>query len=885
MKPLNPIMAVLVIASVGASPLRTLATDGDKPTAVAAAIENANSINALTKILTENPDARKDAGNRFEEFLLENKGGKSFVAIDVNPTAAGAVAREWGEKKGAIGSVAMFYFVVGPGLVTPGWVKADPILSKTFVADGKWEPRLRIALTDWTGKSQITKAKEKSQVSAFLNNAAEKSAKVFADTRDSAERDQSIEQNATTGVKVPDASVGSGTRLGNGTTRDYTLKDLYEDGAVVTDVSGPNDPNSRKISMKIYTTRDANGKLVNEIGIFDITNKADIFGQRFSLGDGDQSFVLDDRTPGHKKYELKFGPAKEDGNRDVTFARPDGGKKGGGVPLTTTVSDLFLLRANQAATLGGGLGDIVKVGDQEFYVLPQGGEKSGLVFFPKAATDARSKDNIRAFAPGLYAETGERGSDGFSQRIATGPKGGPHLGTVGDKQYHLVWNAKLTPPAWDVADNGGDLPAPPPKPGDGANPGGGKPDDGKPDDGKPPVEKSITDLENLLLLSPTCKKNTDDTKLMAKDLVGKYGLIACNPSGKPGGNQAILLVPFSVRPDQQMIFGSTRQNGNTPGMALLKGRIVDHYLVLEFDKQVQYLDLLKKTENGFEIGGFVANKDASGAPVAEGEEQVGMTNMIIFLDALRNYMDVPSNSAVFEEVPKRIEAKVGRGKRFDVQAKNANGKLVVIARGEAGSETFQVWPAVNLPPVGPANGQYSKLGGPTNVFEPEVSSMDAPFEPEFPIPNSYLLKLEGNAQKDIALYKAVDPIGKEDPKKYYVSFKYKRLDTVNADPESAKVEKIFRQKYFEVFNADNPFPEKRDMQGLTDIKDAQVRGQLSYRFISGTNTTKGVLAVFQNAQLAGGGQKDAKANCVGPLVWWGISNRDAAMTVCKDDKF
>ncbi len=880
MKPLNPIMAVLVIASVGASPLRTLAADGDKPTAVAAAVENTNSINALTKILTENPDARKDAGKRFEEFLLNaDKSGKSFVAIDVNATAAGAVAREWGETKGAIGSVAMFYFVAGPGLVTPGWVKTDPILSKTFVADGKWEPRLRIALADWTGKSQITKAREKSQVTAFLNNAAEKAATVFKDTRDSAEREQSIKDNDNTATKVPDASAGSGTRLNNGTTRDYTLKDLYEDGAEVTEISGPNDPNSRKISMKIYTKRLDNGQLVNEIGIFDITNTGDIFGQRFSLGDGDQSFVLDDRTPGHKKYELTFGPADKDGNRSITLARPDEAKKGGGVPLKTSVSALFLARADQAAKFGS-MGDVAKVGDQEFYVLPQGGAKSGFVFFPKAATDARSKDNIRAFAPGLYAETGERGPDGWSQRIATGPKGGPHLGTVGDKQYRLVWNGKLTPPAWEVTDGGGDVTPPKPKPGEGTTPGGtpGGTPGTTPGGGTSQDGMSVADLElhlfKLAIEEGKCQKA--DIKLMAEDLKDKFRLVTC---GKAGEKQVILLTPLSIEPKRQMIFSNIEK----PPLALLNGRIVDHYLVLQFDKQVQYLDLNKKTEKkGFAIGGFVSNLVAGGDP--DDKEKSGMTNMMIFIDALRYYMDVPSSSAVFAEVPKRVKAALG-DKRFDLQASYSDGTLVVIGRGEVGGPTFQVWPGVNTPAADPASGLYAHLGGPTNVFEPETSSMDESFKVKIVVSKSFEYHLVGNAQTDIALYKLVDPTGKDKTDKHFLSFKYKGLDTANANPESAKVVKIFRTNFFQTFDEGAPLPKERTMQGLTLEKDPLVRGTLAYRFIAGSNEKRGVVGVFQNPQLAGEGQKDVKANCVGPIVWWGLSNREAALKVCMEDKF
>ena len=89
MKPLNPIMAVLVIASVGATPLRTLAADGDN-SAPAAATEDKNPVNALSRILAANPAARTDAGKRISEFLLDaDANGKSFVGPGVDTKAPG----------------------------------------------------------------------------------------------------------------------------------------------------------------------------------------------------------------------------------------------------------------------------------------------------------------------------------------------------------------------------------------------------------------------------------------------------------------------------------------------------------------------------------------------------------------------------------------------------------------------------------------------------------------------------------------------------------------------------------------------------------------------------------------------------------------------------
>lgn len=862
MKPLNPIMAVLVIASVGASPLRTLASDGKKADAPAAATEDKNPVNALAKILAENADARKDAGKRIGEFLLNaDSDGKSFVAGDVDTKALGAVAREWGESKGS--NVATLYFVAGPGLAVPGWALKDPVLSKTFSSGMKWEGRLRAALAGWTGKSQIDKNKEKSQVTAFLLDAAAKAATVFSDERTKQEIDLSIAGNDTTGAVVPSTSRSPRTGL-DGAARQYTLGDLYLDGAVVKDVVGPNDPNSRKISMKIYTKR-VNGVIVNEIGIFDITDSPDdIFGQRFPIGIGKQSFILDDRTPGHKKYELSFGKADEEGNRTITFARPD--EKGGGA-LATSIKELFNKRADQAAAMS----NIVNVGGEEFYVLPQGGARSALALFPKVVIDGRGTGNPRDLEPSLFAEVGERGPNGRNQNL----QGKPHLGTVGKLEYHLEFNKDLG--IWEAKEGAGDPPAPPTTPTTGApgdgNPGGGAPGGGSPT--TPEGGMSIADLEALLLKSPNCKKNPDDTKELASGLKGKYGVVSC--LSPIDGLQQIVLVPKTAStPNQQLVYG------NSQGFKLLRARFFDHYLVLQFDKQQQYLDLLKQDkggdgkDSGFALSGFVSEKNAS-----------KFSDARALVDALKNYMGIAAGSAdaeAFTEVPKRV-AQVLAGKPYGLTGAFAKEALVVVAT--SGGDTYHIWPKIIMPGGGtvPTPNPYTSLSGPANAMDGAVSSVDEAFPPKIDLADSRQAKAV-RTQADIALYESLDLNDKPEPKKYYLMFKYDALDAKEpTKPDGDKEPKRFRQKPFEVFSSTNPLPASFEIQGLVGGAVVRDRVASGYRFISGSTIEKGVLAVFQNKQVSGDNQKDKPDNCVGPVVWWGLADRDAALEACKEDKF
>lgn len=183
---------------------------------------------------------------------------------------------------------------------------------------------------------------------------------------------------------------------------------------------------------------------------------------------------------------------------------------------------------------------------------------------------------------------------------------------------------------------------------------------------------SIADLEALLLEAPGCKKNSDDTAQLAADLKGKYGLVSCRDAAK--GLQQIVLVPQDVVRQQQLTYGSAGE------VKLLRARFVDHYLVLEFDKQVQYLDLLKQDKGaaGFALSGLVVNQDLA-----------RFEDMVIFKDALKNYGGVKADSELLSTVSALTVKAVG-SKPYRIEASNINDALVVVVTSEGG--VFQIWP-------------------------------------------------------------------------------------------------------------------------------------------------------------------------------------------------
>lgn len=894
MKPLNPIMAVLAIASVGVFPPRALANDGKAaaaltaaggnttvkvtvPAGVPIATEDSNSITKLTDILAKNTAAKTEAGARVADFLLlADKDKKSFVAADTGAKELRAVALAWAEKQTA-GDLAMLYFVLGVGPKAPEWVKNDELLKKTVLSErGGAESRLRKALSRFTDGAQIKKGKEKDDAVAFLNIAVVDAKTIFDDRRPMSQVDESANQNANTGAKVPDTTGGSGSGSQLGASQQYGMKELYIDGAAVAEVAGAKDEEPYRISIKIYTRRDPETKeLINEIGIFDITDRNKIFGRRFPAGGGDEKFQLDDRNPGNKNFELKF-ETLPDGNRTVTFGRPGEG----GTKIVTSVSELYNKRADQVADLK----NVVTVGGQEFYAAPQGGGFGALALYPKALIDNRRGDRVdpRNLEPSLYSEVSKRSSDGRNQNVPRGTLGGPHLGSVGGKDFHLEFNEALG--LWEVKDGPGNLPPPKPK-AEGETTGGGTTPGGSTTTtpgGKPPIPSGglpIADLEMLLLALPECKKLPGGVEKLDKALEKTFGLVTCNKTNKPEDLQVFVLVPSSVRKEQQLMYSANETAKN-----LLNGRFLGHYLVLQFEKQVLYLDLLKPTKDGFDVVGFVAD-GATG-----GDAKTGFKDMLTFMDALTNHMGVKGeDTKAFSEVPARMK-KIGSF--VYIQAKYRAGvgdKKQLVVDGAASGGGFEVWP--NFTPSagssanGPSASQYASLSGPANAMDGSVGSVDEPLKDEIALDKN----MEGKAirkQADIVVYKSVDPIGKTEPNQYFVMFRYDALDPKDpANPDGAKEKKTFRQKHFEVFNSSNPLPGSFGAQGLvgaTVIKDRVASG---YRFVGGTNAERGVLAVFQEKQVSGDNVKDKPGNCVGPIIWWGLKDREAALKICREDKF
>ena len=181
----------------------------------------------------------------------------------------------------------------------------------------------------------------------------------------------------------------------------------------------------------------------------------------------------------------------------------------------------------------------------------------------------------------------------------------------------------------------------------------------------------VGEIEALLLRSPDCKKNPDDTAQISRDLKGKYAIVSCR--SEIDGLLQIILVPKSASvPGQQLSYG------NASGLKLLRARIVDHYLVLQFDKQIQYLDLIKEENGGFAFSGYMAE-----------DRLMKFEDMVIFKDALKNYGGVAENSEMLAALDEGVARAVG-SKRHGLEASKVRGEWVVVAKSQG--IFFPIWP-------------------------------------------------------------------------------------------------------------------------------------------------------------------------------------------------
>jgi len=205
------------------------------------------------------------------------------------------------------------------------------------------------------------------------------------------------------------------------------LDEGYVEGGIRRNIAGPKDKTSRTISLRLYCDTYPNGNFYNKLGIFDVTEPDNIYGQYFSLGeffrDG-KSFILDDRTPGHRRYILTISPTA---GVPIMFGRP-----GYDDQIKTTRDKLLRVRARHAIDNGTAL----TIGSRSFLAITQLGSLPGFIFFRGDLEERLAAGDLDAAYGAFFVKTMRKTEDGRWVDAA-----GPLLiGEVDGRTYELAKN-------------------------------------------------------------------------------------------------------------------------------------------------------------------------------------------------------------------------------------------------------------------------------------------------------------------------------------------------------------------------------------------------------------------------------------------------------------
>ncbi|MDE2511907.1 MAG: hypothetical protein KGL74_12365, partial [Elusimicrobia bacterium] len=764
---------------------------------------------------------------------------------------------------------AILYFVIGPGdKGLPAWTQLSPSLTKMKDLKTTLRQRLEISLAgaQWTAKKRIPQSGAADAVDAFLVDASSRAYTVFNDTRTPAELKLSVDLNDVTGVTAPTVD---GSRKGalDTTGAGFGFNDLYINGAVVQDVWGTKDDGFRRISMKMYTVKQADGSLQNMIGIVDITpgDPNTPYAPTFipMTQSGDSTVSLRD---GGRKYKVSIGMSGSE--HTVSFARPDG------QALTTSMEKLAMARADQAAS--GGIVNIPSPDGPKFYAIGQGGANGSVLFFPKDDVDNRaSSSDPRYLRPVAMGNVTRIDNDGLTAPM----DGHPDIGKIDGKPYHFEFDNSSK--SWKVVDGEGDKPAPLPTataaaPG---SPAAGTPTDQTGDQTDQTTVPEGSTLEQALALAAKAgwtevasnKELSDEAraKIRIMTIVKKTGnnsnryfnVFFDNSMGVPGNQYAFALTV-----------------GNQP---LKNIRGFGNYVILEYPNAKQYFDYN-------DLAAYVQQKESH--PIIM-DPKVGMQNVTdvgMALDMLSHYFGLSASELAKLKDPKDgLAARVAAHSQGKGYVINGNGSLIYLAAGDAGME---IWPTLIKSGDNGDNSGMTGLRGPGTAVT-VVGGERAEFKPTMEMAGNHTAKLiKESDDKHIALY-----AGKEDeslPKGViktsevvylmtdYLSGEY----TGDAAKDKAAAAPA-RTKPLPVFGGESrlALPGSYALQSLADVV---LPDSTQLMLLHGSTAAKGAIAAYRFVLPdAQGGQnaKDKAGNCGGAVIWWGGVTKEQAQKACETD--
>ncbi|MFA6004222.1 MAG: hypothetical protein WC881_09150, partial [Elusimicrobiota bacterium] len=839
-------------------------------------------VNILSQMLLDsNTQAAvaKSMAERFAQYLDKEAAGQ-FIAGAVRKKddvmkRLMAEPSKWVSGK-VLESKAMeaaeLYFVMGAGDQAPAWVTAEPLLAQALTAKGTVRAQM---LADDSELKLWTKADPKAPkhqcmsgepqwAHSFLNFAAAKAHSILADPRVKAELVQSIlDRNKKEEAGAVAAGAGRGQVM-KGLAKGFSFVDLYEKGGKVMWVKGKRDGFERRIAIKLITAKDGD-RLVDKIGIFDITNRGDILYREFAIStqQSEIKFPLDDRKPGMPEYTLQFEP-QPGGNTKLSF-----GRKGGNVePMETSLWQLRQLRTEQVLDAG----NVTEIGGKQFLVMGQGGTRGSMLFYPM---DLKAKfDKGDSTKASFMADVNERSSEGVNETLL----GKNPIGYVNGKHYNLVYNQELglleakegEPPA---------EPKPPVQGGGGTTPSTTAGEEGGPD----VIPSDLNDIEKIYY-PKGYRRNMRIKAGLDPKLWEQTRILTLRQGEETFSMRNIWVVP-------QRLFSA----GNMPSPTIEKASeaqigapvpdevraVAKHFLAFSCPLGTLYYDLNHEipSQNGshpYMPMGSVQNK------------QIIIMHEDLLDDAMAQAgYSAGARKAAAAALAGGIKA-YGKHERFNV---STSGKEL-IAKGK--SRAILVWPVKGkaaageaaVDEVGTSSDQpqkKGKKGGQTVAGSPAPSGAGkaaaVEFGPDAELPTTpQSMTLEEGKTEEVALMKMAggqDAISADKTAGIYVnkdgSRGYLLLRVQLPDGKFRRIvrfQKVFVKGRRKEVIAAMPAVTLNGVGGGIKVPDEASVDRITLRALGDVN--RGVLIAVKAGMIAS--EQSAismKDNCLGPITWWG----------------
>jgi hypothetical protein len=238
---------------------------------------------------------------------------------------------------------------------------------------------------------------------------------------------------------------------GQGYTGSFGVKELFGQWGDPNIMKFPDkdDPSKGRTVAVVMRTVIEDGRPMQQVGIYDITNPSNVYGSRFEIPNGAAShdFTL---AEGGYKYKLDITPKGND--HTVALGRATEGMPApeysqSGRTSLMSINEMFEYRAQKVQDQG----NITEINGQRFYVSGEATNFGSMLYWPADTIENRAARGPRELRPGMIANVVKK------EGGLVVPVGGEaSLGEVGGKWFNLKWDESKR--SWSPVE--GERPAP-----------------------------------------------------------------------------------------------------------------------------------------------------------------------------------------------------------------------------------------------------------------------------------------------------------------------------------------------------------------------------------------------------------------------------------------